>query len=66
MIKVKPDSCEESNYFYPELPCNKPAVRMIGWPDREEGPYRMCEACADHSIKNRGAVDFGPFEGKQP
>lgn len=63
MIEAKPGGCQESNYLFPGFPCNNPAVRMVGWTG--EGPYRMCEACADHSIKNRGAKDLGPFEAEQ-
>ncbi len=63
-FKAKPGGCEESNYILPQFPCNKPAVKMIGWPARDEGPYRMCMGCADHSVKNRGAQDLGPFEAE--
>lgn len=59
--EARPGGCQESNYLVPWYSCNKPAVRMIGWPDRNEGPYRMCFGCADHSTKNRGATDLGPF-----
>lgn len=62
MIEAKPDGCQESNYAFPQFPCNNPAERMIGWPKRGEGPYRMCLGCADHSVKNRGATDLGPFK----
>lgn len=65
MIEAKPGGCQESNYHVPTLPCNKPAVTIVGWPERNEGPYRMCLGCADHSIKNRGAKDLGPFEAVQ-
>src|SRR6266511_1032943 len=65
MIEAKPGGCQESNFLIPTLPCNKPAVKMIGWPTRNEGPYRMCEMCADHSVRNRGATDLGPFEAEQ-
>jgi hypothetical protein len=61
MIEAKPDGCQESNYIIPTLPCNQPATKMIGWPKRGESPYRMCDGCADHSIRNRGAEDLGPF-----
>lgn len=27
-----------------------------------EGPYRMCAACADHNIRNRGAKLVGPYK----
>lgn len=57
-LKAKLDCCEEaspaSRDFY--IPCNKPATEVVGWPHRGEGPYRMCGACADHSIRNRSAV----------
>jgi len=56
-ISVKPGGCEE----YAHIPCNKPATTLIGWPDRGEGPYRMCDACAWHNIKNRNAEDLGPY-----
>jgi hypothetical protein len=45
------------------IPCNAPATSMIGWPDRKEGPYRMCMPCAEHSLKNRGATFMGVYEG---
>ena len=65
MIEAKPGCCQESNYLVPTLPCNKPAELMIGWPDRGEGPYRMCWMCADHSIRGRGATNLGPFVAEQ-
>lgn len=65
MIEAKPDGCQESNYIIPTLPCNQPATKMIGWPKRGEGPYRMCDGCADHSVRNRGAEDLGPFVAEE-
>lgn len=65
MVEARPGCCQESNYLYPQFPCNKPAVRMISWPAQGEGPYRMCLGCADHSVRNRGATDTGPFEDNQ-
>lgn len=64
MLEAKVNGCQESNYLYPQFPCNKPAERMIAWPARNEGPYRMCLGCADHSVKNRGATDQGPFKAE--
>lgn len=58
--------CEESNLHFPALPCNKPATTMIAWPERGEGPYRMCSECANHSIKNRGARSAGTYDGPPP
>lgn len=49
-----------SHAFY--IPCNRPAVCMIQM--RSEGPYRMCEMCADHNVRNRGGTDVGPYEGE--
>jgi len=65
MLEAKVGGCQESNYLYPQFPCNKPAEKMVGWPARNEGPYRMCLGCADHSVKNRGASDLGPFKAVQ-
>lgn len=45
--------------FY--LPCNAPAVRIVGWRDRGEKDLRMCFGCADHNTRNRGATDLGPY-----
>ena len=58
MIKAKPDCCEEAAPvgFGGYIPCNKPATHLVSWPDRGEGPYRMCEMCEWHSVKNRGAT----------
>lgn len=65
-LKAKEHCCEEAALlpFPGYIPCNKPAVSMVGWPDRGEGPYRMCEACADHNVRNRGATLIGPYEPK--
>jgi len=62
-IKAGIGRCEESSLHMPALPCNAPATTMIAWPNRAEGPYRMCNACANHSLKNRGAVNAGPYDG---
>lgn len=65
-FKAKPGGCEEcvmGSPFY--LPCNQPAVHMIQHPSAE-GPYRMCEHCADHNVKNRGAKIVGPYLPEAP
>ena len=36
--------------------CDAYASTLVGWPNRDEGPYLMCVGCAHHSIKNRGAT----------
>lgn len=64
MLKSQPHRCEEQVAMPGGgvLPCNKPAERIIFWTKRKEGPYRMCAMCANHSVKNRGAEDIGPYE----
>lgn len=60
-IEAKPGHCEEASPFAPPgcyLPCGKPAVKRVHHA-RDQRTYNMCEACADHNIKNRGAVDHG-------
>lgn len=61
-LKAKPHCCEEaspmSHAFY--IPCDKPAAFMVK--NRDPIPYRMCEACADHNVRNRGAKVIGPYE----
>jgi hypothetical protein len=47
--------------FY--IPCNRPATRIIKTSDTT--PYRMCDMCAEHNVTNRGAIDLGPFEGRE-
>lgn len=59
-LKAKPDCCEEasmlSHSFY--IPCNRPAVSIV---EHRDGRYRMCEMCADHNVRNRGAKLVGPY-----
>lgn len=53
--KARDGCCEEasllSRQFY--IPCNKPARYIVR--NRDPQPYRMCEICADHNVRNRGA-----------
>lgn len=59
---AKPDGCQECVMGAPfYVPCNRPATRLIAWPRRGEGPYRMCDRCAGHNTKNRGATDVGSY-----
>lgn len=66
MMKAKEHCCEEASFIIPTLPCNEPATRWIGWRSRKEGPYRMCDMCAHHSIQNRNADDLGPYDQNNP
>lgn len=66
-LKAMPGRCEDAFALSGDtyIPCNRPAVRMIGWRDIQgglsEGPYRMCDMCADHSVRNRRAEDLGAY-----
>lgn len=57
-LRANDDCCEEastlSHKFY--VPCNQPAVNIVGWQGRNDTPLRMCAMCTDHNIKNRGGV----------
>lgn len=66
MIPASPGRCEEQVALPGGgvLPCNKPAGYLVGWPARGEGPYRMCFACMNHSVKNRAATVAGLYEGE--
>lgn len=50
--------CQEasplSHKFY--IACGRLATAVIYFPNHKEGPYDMCPMCADHSVRNRGAV----------
>ena len=59
MIEANAGMCQERNYFMPEFPCNKPATTSVKF--HGEPALRMCDACADHSIRNRGAENLGPY-----
>lgn len=62
-LKAKTGCCEEahvsSGAFY--IPCNEPAVSVVK--TRDEKPYRMCAACTNHNVKNRGAKLIGTYDG---
>ena len=48
--------------FWAPLPCNAPAVAIVGWIDRSDTPIRMCAMCADHNIRNRGGYQVSVFD----
>lgn len=60
-IVADDNGCEEastaSHAFY--IPCNAPAVAYVYNGDRR--PYRMCEWCASHNVRNRGGLLLGPW-----
>ena len=49
--------CQEASMFSrgSYLPCNGPASAIVRHP-REKRAYFMCDPCADHNVRNRGAV----------
>lgn len=63
-LKAGPGRCEEasprSHSFY--IPCDRIAYWMVK--TRDPKPYRMCAACADHNVKNRGAEIVGPVTAR--
>lgn len=62
MLKAAPGCCEEASRWSREtyIPCNRPAYHHVAFVALGEGPYRMCEACAEHNLSNRGAELVAP------
>jgi hypothetical protein len=62
-LKALDHCCEEastaSHGFY--VPCNKPAVNIVGWKGRSDTPIRMCDFCTHHNVNNRGGYVVGPY-----
>lgn len=63
LLKAKPGGCQETMALTGLLyvACNRPAVSIVATPAGRE-QYRMCEMCADHSLRNRGFTLVGPFK----
>lgn len=67
-LKAKEHCCEEAsmlshNYY---IPCNKPAVSVVGWKGRNDAPIRMCEMCTDHNVRNRNGVIIRKYSFEVP
>ena len=64
-LKANAHCCEEaslnSSQFY--IPCNTPAVSVVGWRGHNDNPIRMCAFCADHNVSNRGGYIVEPYTG---
>lgn len=63
MIVAKPHHCEEASLFAPPgcyLPCNEPATKIVT--GRDGVDIAMCDMCADHNTKNRGARSERPYD----
>lgn len=56
----KPPECEEASIHSREtyIPCAAPATRFI-LSERGAKVYAMCQTCAYHNVRNRGAEDVG-------
>lgn len=66
-IKAREHGCEECVMGSPiYVPCNKPATQVIDTGRPTEGPYRMCDSCAGHSIHNRGMKFLRAYEQPNP
>lgn len=66
-LKAGPNRCEEASVLSRDcyIPCNAPAVSVVGWKGRSETPIRMCESCAWHNVRNRGGyIVMAYIEGK--
>lgn len=72
-LKAKDGCCEEastqSRDFY--IPCNNPAINIVGWKGRSDTPIRMCVMCTDHNVKNRNGeiisfIDLTPTTNPTP
>jgi hypothetical protein len=47
--------CEEAALNMPGyFPCNRPAVAVLRWHRRTDPEIRVCSACLNHNVKNRG------------
>jgi len=64
-LKANPHCCEEaalnSTTYY--IPCNKPAVSVVGWKGRSDTPIRMCEMCTHHNVNNCGGYIVEAYTG---
>lgn len=66
-IKAADHCCEECAIgFSAYMPCNKPATQIIGWIGRTDEPIRMCDACADHNIRNRNGQKLRDYYSGAP
>lgn len=62
MMVANNGCCEEAAIGMPGyFPCNRPATKIVGWKGRTDKPIRMCNACADHNVRNRGGEVISSF-----
>lgn len=67
-LKADDNCCEEASILSTNtyIPCNAPAVSIVGWKGRSDKPIRMCRECANHNIRNRGGELIGPYKKSPP
>ncbi len=55
------ETCEEASILSITryIPCGNKATRQVYHP-RDNKTYAMCEGCADHNVRNRGAEYLHP------
>jgi hypothetical protein len=67
-LKAREHCCEEastlSHHFY--IPCNRPAVAIVGWKGRSDTPIRMCDQCEWHNVHNRGGYRVEAYKDAFP
>lgn len=64
-LSAREGGCQEAHHTSSThyVPCDAPAARMVVPRGGQVEPYRMCLACAQHNVRNRGANDVGPYTG---
>ncbi|MCD0415700.1 hypothetical protein LOC51_00600 [Rubrivivax sp. JA1024] len=67
-LQADEDCCQEASIFSVAvyMPCNAPATSVVGWKGRSDTPIRMCDACANHNIRNRGGELIAPYKNSPP
>lgn len=67
-LVAKKHCCEEASTLSHNcyIPCNAPAVNIVGWIGRSDTPIRMCQFCSNHNVFNRGGYIVGPYAGVNP
>lgn len=67
-LKAKEHCCEEASLQSHKayIPCNAPAVNIVGWIGRNDKPIRMCQFCSNHNVSNRGGYVVKPYPSQWP
>lgn len=67
-LKAKEHCCEEASTLSHNtyIPCNQPAINIVGWLGRNDTPIRMCQFCSNHNVNNRGGYIIKPYSNPWP